>query len=503
MPKAVSKKQWRFMQAILHSKKPVNHPRGTPPKSIASKYSSPGSNAPEQSGQNRGGTWGEKHHKKAKQKEESKKKKLKKSFEEFYKGQGAGVVVVDKEGKILIGKDKLGRYCTPGGHVDSGESFEEAALRELREETGLVGKKIEEIGSGRHEGNDNKSFVVHSFRGKLGNGADGELKQLKFMEPVNIPFDKMRGCCLDSLKQFFSKKLSKSNHLKDMLVMEQLNKNIIRNQNPETVYEVSHGEALRLVGNGAFRILREAVRGMGEEEFKDVKIDHYTLSIRKHVNDVYSGRIADGHKVVHQFTNRTLPQLTAELMSVFEWYLPEDSEEVEVLEDVDLADDAIEGGLSQLISDYKKNNIADIYQEMENIREEVRHGAAVDLQQVEMRIMKLFDKLEKYIHEITEKHNNLTEQADEEIDKIEAKLLELQTKIDELSKKPVKVEAYSASPGNPHKVIDDEYFYLSRPRIDISPSGKISIIFSDDWNHMDRENLLRDMKAKVIKKSRQ
>lgn len=504
MPKAVSKRQFRFMQAILHGK-PKGHPRGTPPKSVAAKYSSPGKDAPDQSGSNSGGTWGEEHHKKAKEKskkeriERNKKKaSLRKSFDSFYKGKGAGVIVLDNSGKVLIGQQSDGLWSTPGGHVEPTEDFSEAALRELREETGLVGKNPIQIGGGRYEGNDSRLFVVDSYKGKL--SGDGELSNLKFVEPHNMPWDKMRHCAADGLNQFLSDRVKKSNSLGDMLALEQLQKNIIRH-NSDAVYQVTHGDALKLVGNGAFRFLREQVKDMKDEDFKDIHLDTYIISIRKHINDVYSGRISDGHKMVHQFTNRSLPALTAELMSVFEWYLPEDEPELALLDESMLADGAIEGGFNELMDHYKKHNLANIYQEMENIREEVRHGQSVDLQQVEARIMKLFDKLEDTVHNISAKHNRLAADADKELEELEAKLRDLQSRIDEIGKKPETVEAFSANPANEKEVLDNYYCYLTRPNIEISPNGKIRITFGKDWNSLDKENFLSDMHAKVIKKA--
>jgi hypothetical protein len=271
----------------------------------------------------------------------------------------------------------------------------------------------------------------------------------------------------------------------------------------EAVLEVTHGDALRLVGNGAFRMIREATRDMQDESFKEIKLDNYIISIRKHVNDTYSGRIGDGHKMLHQFTNKSLPQLTAELMSVFEWYLPEDEPELHILDEKSLSDDAIDGGLDHLIEDYKRHNLANIYQEVENIREEIRHGNAVDLLQVEKRIMELFDKLEKYVHIITEKHNKLAEDAGQEIDELEAKLLQLQQKVDELNKRPTSVEAYASNPNKSAQLLNNDYCYLSKPVIEISPNGKIKITFSPDWNYLDQENFLHDMKARVIKKAKE
>ena len=510
MPKAVSKKQWRFMQAILHGH-PKSHERGTPPKSIAAKYSSAGKDAPEQHGSNTGGTWGDKHHEKAKEKSkkdrvERKKSKasLKKSFEEFYKnrGRGAGVVVVDDHGRILMGcHHKSRKWTTPGGHIDEKETYPEGAMRELREEAGLVGKDPIEIAQGNHDGNESRTFLVTNYKGKL--KGDGELEGLKFFEISELPFKNMRSCSSEGILNYIQTRVEKSSDLRDMYAVEQLEKNIIRQgTGNEATYEMSHGYSTRLIGNGAFRFLREAVRGMTDESFKDIHIDNYVLSIRKHINDVYSGRISDGHKQVHQFQNRSLPALTAELMSVFEWYLPEDEPDLQLLDEGILADDAIHGGINELMSNYKKHNIAEIYHEMENIREEIRHGAAVDLQQVEGRVMTLFDKLEEYVHEVAGKHNKLAQEAGSEIEMIEQKIRDLQSKIDELGKKPMSVEAYSTHPTKHDDILESDYPYLTRPSIEISPNGKIRIVFGQDWTSLDQENLLRDMRAKAIRKAR-
>jgi len=54
----------------------------------------------------------------------------------------ASAFVVSERGVILHRHRRLGIWVQPGGHVDSGESPVEAALRETREETGLVARHV-------------------------------------------------------------------------------------------------------------------------------------------------------------------------------------------------------------------------------------------------------------------------------------------------------------------------------------------------------------------------
>lgn len=494
------------MQAILHGKVDASKsPRGVPPKSIAAKYSSPGKDAPDTHGENRGGTWGEKHHAKAKDKvkeERSKhkksKKELKKAFEDHYDGHAAAAIVMDNNGRILLGRHEGGKLAFAGGHMDVADgSTEITALRELKEEMGISGKNPLKVWSGKANGNNCDVYLIESFTGKP--KSSEEIKDLKWFDTHEIPWNDLRDCCLEPLETFVREKLGKS--LKGMLSIEKLEKNIVR-QKADAVFEVTHGDALKLVGNGMFRKLREIVKDMEDEEFKDVNIDTYKISIRKHMNDVYSGRVVDGQKMVYQFTNKSLPEMTAALMSVFEWYLPEDEQELELLNDDALPDDALEGGVQSLIENYKRHNIGNIYQEMETIREQMRNGMAVDLQQVEGRIMTLFDRLEDVVQNLSDKHNDLTEMAGNEVDELERKLRELQSKVDEISKKPEVVEAYSSYKQNPARIHDENYPYLPRPQIEVSPNGKIKITFDGEWTNIEKSNFLGDLRAKVIKRER-
>lgn len=57
-----------------------------------------------------------------------------------YPRVGVGVILINEQGLVLLGKRKGGHapyWSIPGGHLEIGESFEAAAIREVAEETGL------------------------------------------------------------------------------------------------------------------------------------------------------------------------------------------------------------------------------------------------------------------------------------------------------------------------------------------------------------------------------
>lgn len=72
-------------------------------------------------------------------------------------GSGVGVILLRKDGHILIGRRNddpakascsfkgEGKWCIPGGKLHFGESFEEAAIREVKEETGMTAKDAKVI----------------------------------------------------------------------------------------------------------------------------------------------------------------------------------------------------------------------------------------------------------------------------------------------------------------------------------------------------------------------
>lgn len=63
-----------------------------------------------------------------------------------------GLVIRDtgKEAEIALVSPRDGVYALPKGHPDPGETLEQAATREVREETGLVAEPVEKLGEIRY-----------------------------------------------------------------------------------------------------------------------------------------------------------------------------------------------------------------------------------------------------------------------------------------------------------------------------------------------------------------
>lgn len=76
-----------------------------------------------------------------------------------------GRVVLVKEGK---GSAHLtGKYGLPGGRLDPGENYLQAAMREFREETGLVGEVPEEFSGNFFQGDILRKTGIVKFNWKV------------------------------------------------------------------------------------------------------------------------------------------------------------------------------------------------------------------------------------------------------------------------------------------------------------------------------------------------
>lgn len=126
---------------------------------------------------------------------------------------GATILVVNEKREILFQhrSDTLD-WGLPGGSMELGETLEEVASRELKEETGLLASEFELIGvfSGprfyfRYPNGDETYSVINLFRaidvsGKLKMN-DGESIELQYFSKDNLPanIEKRAKALLESL----------------------------------------------------------------------------------------------------------------------------------------------------------------------------------------------------------------------------------------------------------------------------------------------------------------
>lgn len=112
---------------------------------------------------------------------------------------GAGVLIIDKDKKVLLQlRTDSKSWGIPGGCLNVGESLQNAAKREVYEETGLMvdNLKLFNVYSGEEQhwiypdGNEvyiiNTAFISNNFRGTL-KADEVESKEVRFFDLNNLP----------------------------------------------------------------------------------------------------------------------------------------------------------------------------------------------------------------------------------------------------------------------------------------------------------------------------
>ena len=135
---------------------------------------------------------------------------------------GASVIVEDKEGRILL-QLRSDNQCWgyAGGSVELDEDVEEAAKRELFEETGLIANKLELFGvfsgkdthyvypNGDEVSNVDIVYICKDYSGDL-LCQEGEVDELKFFPIDQIP-DNISKPIEKQLRQYIASKRDLSN----------------------------------------------------------------------------------------------------------------------------------------------------------------------------------------------------------------------------------------------------------------------------------------------------
>ena len=114
-------------------------------------------------------------------------------------GVGCGVLIENEKGEVLLQRrSDTGEWCVPGGALEPGETYIEAATRELSEEVGIKvsGLKLFGLYSGAdreiHYPNGDVVyslsviFITRSFTGEISD-SDSEVLEHRFFDKDRIP----------------------------------------------------------------------------------------------------------------------------------------------------------------------------------------------------------------------------------------------------------------------------------------------------------------------------
>lgn len=108
------------------------------------------------------------------------------------KRMGAAAVILNAWKQVLLVKHSYGRFNweLPGGAVEAGESVADAAVREVREETGLSVKAERMIGTYHAAENDSHHFVflcTLTCEGQNPISASHETTDCGYFSPDSLP----------------------------------------------------------------------------------------------------------------------------------------------------------------------------------------------------------------------------------------------------------------------------------------------------------------------------
>lgn len=89
----------------------------------------------------------------------------------------AAIILIEEDKVALIERYRQGlHYFTfPGGHVEAGETPEQAAIREAREELGMDVEIVKLVAQSTWQGHDQYYFLVKHTGGLFGTGSGDEI----------------------------------------------------------------------------------------------------------------------------------------------------------------------------------------------------------------------------------------------------------------------------------------------------------------------------------------
>jgi 8-oxo-dGTP diphosphatase len=118
-------------------------------------------------------------------------------FVHFHDPKVAAVVFITQNGRVLMVKRRMdpeiGKWALPAGFIDYGEDPREAAIREVKEETGLdvrITRLVDVLGPEKAGG----ASIVILFEAEVLGGtlsAQDDVDEAVFFTPGDIPVDKI------------------------------------------------------------------------------------------------------------------------------------------------------------------------------------------------------------------------------------------------------------------------------------------------------------------------